>query len=57
MVELVPHRVFGDAIERASDQVTKRVAAKYISAQKHHVDHRGDGSDTNPEAVGETGGG
>ena len=54
IVELVPHRVFRDAVERASDQVAERVAAEYISAEKHNVHHQDEASDADAEAVGET---
>ena len=54
IVELVPDRVLRDLIERSADQVPERVTAEDVAAQQNHVDDQHQGSDADPEAVGET---
>ena len=54
IVELVPYRVFRDAVERPSDQVPEGMAAEYISAEKDNIHDQDEASDADPEAVRET---
>ena len=43
-----------DLVETASDQVPEGVAAEDVSAKQHDIDDQNDGSDADPEAIGET---
>ena len=54
IVELVPYRVFRDAVERPTDQVPEGMAAEYISAEKDNIQDQDEASDADPEAVRET---
>jgi hypothetical protein len=52
VVELVTDGVFGDAIERAADQVSEGMATENITAEKHHVDRENQGAYAHAEPIG-----
>ena len=54
VVQLVPYRVFGNAVERSSDEMPERVAAEDVSGQEYDIHYQNDGADTDSEAVRKT---
>ena len=53
VVELVPHGMLGDAIERPADQMPEGMTPEDISAQKHDIHDENKASNPDPESIGE----
>ena len=51
VVYLVPHRVGGDAVKRATDEVPERVTPEYIAGKKDDVDDKHEAPYSDPESV------
>jgi hypothetical protein len=51
VIELVPHGVFGDAVERAADQMAERVATEDVHRNQDHVYEEDDCANADSEAI------